>query len=113
MWISVITPMEIRVGIHQVRRRDPEFAEKLETWLTATVLPEFQQHMIGIDTQIALQAAEYRAIHSLCPNDSLIAATAKVHSLTLATRNIADFQGTGISLVNPWESATRTSGGPL
>jgi predicted nucleic acid-binding protein len=36
-------------------------------------------------------------------SDSLIAATAKVHGLTLATRNTADFQATGISLVNPWD----------
>lgn len=104
MWISVVTPLEIRMGIHQVRRKDSEFATKLDAWLVNRVLKDFRHRMLGIDITTALQAAEYRAIHGLCPNDSLIAATAKVHGLTLATRNTADFQATGISLVNPWES---------
>jgi predicted nucleic acid-binding protein len=59
--------------------------------------------MLGIEISTALQAAEYRAVHGLSPNDSLIAATAKVHGLTLATRNTSDFLVTGIPLVNPWE----------
>lgn len=103
MWLSVITPLEIRQGIHQVRRRDPAFADKLEAWLTNTVVPEFLHRLLGVDLGTALQAAEYRALHGLCPNDSLIAATAQVHGLTVATRNTSDFAPTGISLVNPWE----------
>ncbi len=103
MWISVVTPLEIRMGIHQVRGRNPEFADKLDAWLMNTVLPEFRHRSLGIDLGTALQAAEYRGIHGLCPNDSLIAATAKVHNLILATRNTADFKNTGIQLINPWE----------
>jgi toxin FitB len=48
-------------------------------------------------------AAEYRARHETTFPDSLIAAPAKVHGLTFATRNTADFEGIGIDLVNPWE----------
>jgi predicted nucleic acid-binding protein len=103
MWISVVTPLEIRKGVHMVRQKDPAFAEELDDWLINTVLPCFTHRMLGIEISIALQAAEYRAVHGLSPNDSLIAATAKVHGLTLATRNTGDFQATGISLVNPWE----------
>ncbi len=102
-WISVTTPLEIRVGILRVRPRDPAFAETLEAWLLNIVLPEFSDRTLGIDLTIALQAAEYRVLHGLAPNDSLIAATAKIHGLTLATRNVADFASTGIALVNPWE----------
>lgn len=86
-----------------VRQKDPAFADELDDWLINTVLPGFTHRMLGIEISIALQAAEYRAVHGLSPNDSLIAATAKVHGLTLATRNTGDFQTTGISLVNPWE----------
>lgn len=103
MWISVVIPLEIRVGIVQVRRRDPAFAGQLESWLVNTVLPGFQHRTLGIDLSIALLAGEFRAVHGLSPNDSLIAATAQIHGLTLATRNTADFTATGIPLVNPWE----------
>jgi toxin FitB len=103
IWISVITPLEIRKGVHLVRGKDPAFASGLDNWLLNTVLPGFLHRMLGIEISIALQAAEYRAVQGLTPNDSLIAATAKIHTLTLATRNTADFQDCGIQLVNPWE----------
>ncbi len=52
---------------------------------------------------IVEQAAEFRANHHTSVGESLIAATAHVHKLTLATRRTADFAATGIRLVNPWE----------
>lgn len=103
MWISVVTPLEIRMGILQVHRRDPAFAEKLDSWLVNTVIPDFRHRILGIDLGTALLAAEFRAVHGLSPNDSLIAATAQIHGLILATRNTSDFAATGIPLVNPWE----------
>lgn len=103
MWISVVTPMEIRKGVLMVRKKDPEFAADLDRWLTRTVIPDFIHRTLGVDISIALQAAEYRAIHGLSPNDSLIAATAKLHGFTLATRNTADFEPAGIPVTNPWE----------
>jgi len=106
-WLSVITPLEIRVGILRVRQRDEPFAEKLQHWLDHTLLPDFNHRILGIDLQTAIQAAEFRELHGLSPNDSFIAATAAVHNLTLATRNTADFESTGIKLVNPWEFGNR------
>ena len=103
MWISVVTPLEIRKGVHLVRAKDPSFAADLDNWLLNTILPGFRHRMLGVEITIALQAAEFRAVQEMTPNDSLIAATAKVHNLTLATRNIADFKDCGIDLVNPWE----------
>lgn len=105
MWISVITPLEIRKGVHLVRAKDPAFADDLDNWLLNTVIPGFRHRMLGIEITTALQAAEYRAVQGLTPNDSLIAATARVHKLTLATRNTGDFKDCGIDLVNPWEHA--------
>jgi predicted nucleic acid-binding protein len=103
MWISVVTPLEIRKGVHLVRQKDPAFAGQLDEWLIHTVLPSFQHRMLGIEISVALQAAEYRAIHDLSPTDSFIAATASVHGLILVTRNTADFVRCGIALENPWE----------
>jgi len=102
-WISVITLLEIRFGILRVRERDATFARKLESWLEDVIVPDFRYRTLGVDTPTALEAADCRAVHGMTPNDSLIAATALVHELTLATRNTADFEGTGVRLVNPWE----------
>jgi len=93
----------IKLSEELVRAKDTVFADQLDDWLMKTVLPGFHQRMLGIEITIALQAAEYRAIHGLSPNDSLIAATARVHGLILATRKTADFEATGIAVVNPWQ----------
>ncbi|MFN0126840.1 MAG: PIN domain-containing protein [Verrucomicrobiales bacterium] len=108
MWISVVTPLEIRQCVHLVRRKDPEFAKKLVGWLGNSVLPAFQHRMLGIDISIALQAAEYRALLNLSPNDSLIASTAEVHGFILARRKTADFAKCAIALDNPWEQIEDT-----
>jgi predicted nucleic acid-binding protein len=102
-WLSVVSVMEIRMGQLLVLNKDPVFAQRLESWLETTVLPLFGKRMFPIDLAIAKEAAGMRVVHGLSPNDSLIAATAKVHNLTLATRNTPDFAGTGIGLVNPWD----------
>jgi len=60
-----------------------------------------------VDQPIAEAAAEIRVAHGLSYNDALIAATAHIHNLTLATRNVSDFAHTGIFLVNPWAEVTK------
>ena len=102
MWLSVVTVMEIRMGYLSVLSKDPVFAQRLESWFETTVIPLFEHRLFQIDLAIAKEAAGMRIVHGLSPNDSLIAATAKVHGLTLATRNTSDFADTGIGLVNPW-----------
>jgi hypothetical protein len=102
-WISVITLNEIRTGIRQVESRDPEFATKLDAWYHGLLLPNFQSRLLSLDQRVAETAAEMRVTHGLSFNDALIAATASVNRLTLATRNVSDFVHTGISVVNPWD----------
>jgi len=101
--LSVITLNEILFGIHKVERNDPGFAGRLTHWYANLLTRPAQYRILEVDRAIAEQAAEFRAIHNTPLADSLIAATAKVHVLTLATRNTADFQATGIPLVNPWQ----------
>jgi len=57
----------------------------------------------NVDRPIAEIAADFLAAHGISFNDSLIAATAKVHNLMLITLNMAHFEATGIHLVDPWE----------
>lgn len=101
-YISVVTLNEIRYGMKKVASRDPVFASRLAAWYSQIVSLPDQFRILIVDRAIAEQAADFRADYQTPFEDSLIAATAKVHSLTLATRNIADFEATGISLVNPW-----------
>lgn len=102
-WLSVITIQEIYVGILRVAPKDPVFAARLNVWLDETVIPHFSDHLLDIDLAVAEVAAKMRVLYGLSFNDALIAATAEVHELTLATRNVSDFEHTGINVVNPWE----------
>ena len=101
-WLSVITLLEIRVGILRAAPRDPAFAGRLQFWLNEIVIPAFLGQLLPVDPPVAEAAAAMRVTHGLSFNDALIAATAAVHQLTLATRNVSDFAHTGIAIVNPW-----------
>lgn len=103
-WLSVITLLEIRSGLRSVQARDPAFAARLETWYREQLLPRFREHLLPVDRAIAEAAAEFTTTRTLPPHDALIAATAKVHGLTVATRNLADFADTGVAVVNPWSA---------
>jgi hypothetical protein len=102
-YLSVITLNEIRYGILMVKKRDTQFAVLLEKWYTLIVAQPERFPILNIDQAIAEAAAELRYQHQMGYDDSLIAATAKVRGLALATRNIDDFKSTGIALVNPWD----------
>jgi predicted nucleic acid-binding protein len=102
-FISVITLNELRYGIRKVARRDPDFAARLNAWYAQILARPQKFRVLPVDRAIAELAADFRAERDSPFEDSLIAATAKVHNLTLATRNIADFKDCGIDLVNPWE----------
>lgn len=105
-FLSVVTLNEIRYGIRMVETRDALFAAQLSAWYAQIVVQTQRFRILNVDRAIAEQAADFRAVHGTPFEDSLIAATAKVHGLTLATRNTADFQATCIPLVNPWEHGT-------
>lgn len=102
-FLSVVTLNEIRFGMRKVERRDPGFAAQLSAWYEQIIARPQRFRILNVDRAIAEQAADFRAAHDTPFEDSLIAATAKVHDLTLATRSTADFLATGIRVVNPWE----------
>lgn len=103
VWLSVITLNEICYGMRMVMRNDAAFAAILGDWYAQLIGQPERFRILEVDRPIAELAADFRADHNTPFEDSLIAATAKVHNLTLATRNTADFQDCGIDLVNPWE----------
>jgi predicted nucleic acid-binding protein len=79
----------------------------LEAWLESELLPAFADRVIPLgeaemNEWASLQADAEKKGHRLPVVDSLIAATARCHQLTLATRNIEDFCHGGISVLNPW-----------
>ena len=106
VFLSVVTFAELRHGIERlpagVRR------QRLDEWLRSELPLRFDGRIVGVDGAIAdewgrlvaRREARGRPIHAM---DALIAATAQVHSLTLVTRNAADFQAAVKSLLNPWK----------
>lgn len=83
--------------------RDPDFANSPQRWFQGIIANVEVVSFLAVDQPIAEQAADFRALLDMSYNGSLIAASAKVHHLTLATRNNSDFVRTGISLINPWD----------
>ncbi len=104
LYLSVLVLGEIRKGIEAARPRDPAKAEALEAWL-AEVEAAFGDRILPIDRDIADAWGRMSAKRKAPVTDSLLAATAKVHRLTLATRNAADVAGLGANVLNPFMAA--------
>ena len=95
---------ELRNGIVRLSRKDSVAAARLGSWLGG-VRDAFGARILPVSEDVALRWAELAAERSRPVAGALIAATALVHGLAVVTRNVADFAGTGVVVVNPWESA--------
>lgn len=100
--LSVMTLGEIRTGIDRLRDRDAVQATVFASWL-GELRTRFAGRILGVDARVADQWGRLNATASRNTVDSLIAATAHVHDLTVVTRNTKDFKGCDIPLLNPWE----------
>ena len=104
LYISAISVLELEIGILLIERRDQEQGRILRTWVDRHVLPTFSGRILAIDTAVAQRCAMLHVPNPRSDRDALIAATALVHGLTVATRNVADFERMGVGVLNPWES---------
>jgi predicted nucleic acid-binding protein len=100
--VSVLTIGEIRKGIDLISQRDPQQASSLEFWLNG-LLENFVDRILPITTEVALEWGRLNGLRPLPAVDSMLAATANVHGLILATRNVGDLVNVGVSVVNPFE----------
>jgi predicted nucleic acid-binding protein len=103
LWLSALVIGEIRRGIELARKRDPQKATALETWLQ-DVVAGFDDRILTVDTKVAEEWGRLNALRPLPVVDALLAATARVKGLTLVTRNGKDLTGVGVSIFNPFEA---------
>ncbi|MCU1772547.1 type II toxin-antitoxin system VapC family toxin [Pseudomonas sp. 13B_3.2_Bac1] len=103
LYISAITLKELETGVLRMERRDPAQGKLLRSWLTRHVMPAFETRILPVDAAVALRCASLHVPDQTNESDALIAATALVHGLTVVTRNVGDFQSSGVALINPWE----------
>lgn len=104
-YLSAITILEIEIGTGLVARRDKVQGDILRRWIDDQILPAFDGRILTIDTATARQCARLHIPDPRPDRDALIAATALVHGLTVATRNDADFVPMRVPLLNPWRTA--------
>ena len=104
LFLSVITVMELELGVLLIERRDPAQGGLLRAWLDRHVLPAFAGRVLPIDTGVARRCARLDVPDPQAERDALIAATALVHGMTVVTRNTDDFVATGVAVVNPWQA---------
>lgn len=103
VFLSVLVLGEIRQGIERARRRDPDKARALERWLGA-VRRAFEDRVVPVDHLVADEWGRINVPDPLPVIDGLLAATARVHSLTLVTRDTGDLSRRGVPVLNPFES---------
>ena len=105
LFLSVISVLEIEIGVSLMERRDPLQGNALRSWLDGQLLVAFAGRLLPIDTAVARACARLHVPDPLPDRDSLIAATALVKEMSVVTRNVADFAPTGVEIINPWNYA--------
>jgi len=100
--LSVITLGEIERGIIKLRKVDSEKATRLDLWLRE-LRRDNADRILAVTEDVALAWGRITAGRTRGSADTLIAATALVHDLVLVTRNVTDFDDTGVTVLNPWD----------
>jgi toxin FitB len=102
LFVSVLTIGEIRLGIEQLRRKDPVQADALERWFRG-LRSSYQDRVVDIDVETAEEWGRMNVPDPLPVIDGMLAATAKVRGWTLVTRNTAGVARSGATLLNPFD----------
>ena len=102
LFMSAITLLELELGIQALERRTPPQGGSLRVWLTA-VRAEFAGRILPFTENTAPLCAALHVPNPRPERDDMIAASALEHKFAVVTRNVADFAGTGVEVVNPWQ----------
>jgi hypothetical protein len=102
VFLSVLVIGEMHRGIERIRRRDSRSARTLDAWLRR-LLAGHRERILPVDEEVADEWGRLNVPNPIPVIDGLMAATARVHGLTLATRNVKDVTRTGVPCVNPFE----------
>jgi len=105
LYLSVITVLEVEVGIGRIARRDARRGERLQAWLDDELLDAFAGRILPVDAPVTRRAARVHVPDPRPERDALIAATAAVHGLTIVTRNVKDFAALDVPILNPWSAS--------
>ncbi|MGH7925833.1 MAG: type II toxin-antitoxin system VapC family toxin, partial [Candidatus Binatus sp.] len=108
LFLSVLVIGEILQGIERLRARNPRRAQALEKWLQE-LLEAFGDRVLPVDDKVAQNWGRLNARDTFPVVDSLLAATAEAHGLTLVTRNLKDIERSGVRCINPFQPAQRSS----
>ncbi len=105
LFVSAVTLGEIQAGIEMTREQDAEKSAEIESWLD---LVSASYNVLPMDAAVFRRWARlmHRTSNTLY-EDAMIAATARVHGLTVVTRNVSDFKSFGVEIFNPFGKATR------
>lgn len=101
-FLSCMTLLELQYGALLVRRRNPLQGDMMMRWIADEVIPGFDNRILPVSQEIALQCAALHVPDRRPDRDALIGATALFHDLVVVTRNIRDFIPMGVKLLNPW-----------
>jgi toxin FitB len=101
LYLSAITRLELEIGIQRMERKDPAQGAVLRAWAQA-VLKQFEGRVLPFTDVTAQHCAGLHVPDPRSFRDSMIAATAIEHGFTVVTRNVGDFAGAGVQLVDPF-----------
>lgn len=102
-FLSAMTVFELERGVRQMERRDAVQGLALRRWLNDQVMTTYEARILPLSGAVALACAALHIPDPKAERDAWIAATAIDAGLTLATRNVGDFAGMGVPLINPFE----------
>ncbi len=99
--VSYLSAISLLLGVLQIERRDLARGTMLRAWLDGQVAPAFVGRLLAADANVARRCARLHVLDPCAGRDALITATALTHGMILVTRNTADFDTTGVVVLDP------------